>query len=155
MGMAEENQTCYTAYFDGSPTICDYVGIGYVIFAPDGKEIERCSDCIQGDNTRFEELAFLALLTRLDVLRLDTVRIFGDNNYVITQIHREKESKNPHINECRAILAPDPGWEAEWIPRGQNTIADSLAKQGKKHFLNSLSYEKTQSQELASPLMII
>jgi len=60
------------------------------------------------------------------------LQIVGDSNLVISQVNGEWKCKKPHLQtylkEVHTLLDEFESWDAWWIPREENYIADELSK---------------------------
>ena len=125
----------YKAYFDGSCFLND-CGIGYVVRDPDGFSVCEVAEYVgRGDALKAEYLALMALVQHLISLKIDQADIHGDSRTVVYQVNgqintREKSRFRQIIISTRQYFDDHPGWRLKWIPRKQNSTADSLATEG-------------------------
>lgn len=126
--------TC-KAFFDGS-CFNNYCGIGYAIRDSDGYHICKVSEFLgRGDALRAEYHALLALLTQLETRGIPTAVVCGDSRTVVYQVNGRVNTRRtnrflPIIVRARRFLCDNPGWALKWIPREENGLADSLAREG-------------------------
>lgn len=123
------------AYFDGS-CFLNYCGIGYMIRDPEGFAICEVSEYVgRGDALKAEYLALVALIQRLQTLRIDEAVIHGDSRTVVGQINGQMNTRRTNrfrevIMKTREYFFEHPGWHLKWIPRELNGRADALASDG-------------------------
>jgi len=115
------------------------LGIG--VICQNGRDVKRLAFNIGRGTVNHGEYVglFLALSEILQVERggtlFESVTVYGDSQVVIRQMTGEYEIKNPGLLcmafECCALcdLIKSP-IRFQWIPREQNTEADTLSKRG-------------------------
>jgi ribonuclease HI len=86
----------------------------------------------RGDALKAEYLALMALLERLESLRIDEAVIHGDSRTVIHQVKGKMNTRNTNrfrdlVMRMRRFMEEHPGWCLKWIPRAENGHADALA----------------------------
>ncbi len=124
-----------SAYFDGS-CFLNYCGIGYSIRDPNGFPICRVSEYVgRGDALKAEYLALVALLERLESLKIDEAVIHGDSRTVIYQVKGQINTRHTNrfrdlVIKTRRLMRDHPGWRLKWISRAENGQADALATEG-------------------------
>lgn len=129
-------QTAHTLYFDGS---CDpnpgQMAIGWHIDDAHGDEIMRgAAEIGWGTNNVAEWRAAIAVMTEAHRLGIQDVIIKGDSRIVIMPlqgrgkpIHKRAPHIQPFLEEAVKLRDRFRFFKAEWIPREENTRADSLS----------------------------
>lgn len=139
--MTRENDGA-TCFFDGC---CEPVNPGgtaaYGWVAYYGKERQQGHGVVgRGDgmtNNVGEYAGLLSLMSWLDERKIDKAKIYGDSSMVVEMAAGRWGKKNPHkkaphlipwLMKCREIIGRHPDWSLSWIPREENTEADTLSK---------------------------
>lgn len=127
-------------YFDGScgpKNPGDYACYAYVI-KNDDQELTRQNgiEC-QGESATNNIAEYAGLMHGLEYiiennLIKDHLEIFGDSQLVINQVNGDWKCKSSHLqvilNQVLKMLDQLDSWNATWVPREQNSIADGLSK---------------------------
>lgn len=126
-------------YFDGScgpKNPGGYACYAFVII-DEKKEIARKTgvEC-QGENATNNIAEYAGLLHGLEYMIENNitqkVEIFGDSQLVINQVNGTWKCKQKHLQTVLANvhskLDQFTSWEANWIPRENNALADGLSK---------------------------
>lgn len=113
---------------------------GYACYAfvliQDGAEIARKTgiEC-QGQGSTNNMAEYAGLKHGLEYMLengFTEVEIFGDSKLVISQVNGEWKCKSEHLREylkmVHNLLNQFGTWEASWVPRNENSLADSLSK---------------------------
>lgn len=126
-------------YFDGSCGPKNPGGkacYGFVINDENGERYRsRGLEC-KGPKATNNVAEYAALKHALKYLKetgyTGHVEIRGDSNLVVSQIRGDWKCKKEHLQQYLAevsdLLENFESWDAEWIPREENTIADALSK---------------------------
>ncbi len=131
----------YKGYFDGSskgnpgPAQC-----GWAILDERENIIDHASTT--GDEDRTNNYAeYMGLITLFNHLisanEIVNIEIFGDSALVINQVNGKWKCKSPNLKPLWinavtlfAYLTTFKHIKLTWVPREENTIADSLAQKG-------------------------
>jgi len=126
-------------YFDGSCGPKNPGGkacYGYVIFDGD-KEIhrDRGLEC-EGEGATNNVAEYAGLYHGLKYLvesgQTSLIEIIGDSQLVINQVNKTWKCKKEHLQEYLAkvhkLLDSFDNWSAKWVPREENSEADTLSK---------------------------
>jgi ribonuclease HI len=125
-------------YFDGS---CGpnnpggYACFAFVI-SDNGKEVVRKTGIhCQGEEATNNVAEYAGLIAGLEYMvenSLKNVEIFGDSKLVINQVNEDwkckAENLQPMLKAAHDLLPNFDSWEATWIPRDDNSLADGLSK---------------------------
>lgn len=126
-------------YFDGS---CGpnnpggYACYAYVVMNEDECIIKQTGVECEGKEATNNVAEYAGLKHGLQYL-LDNeitnkVEIFGDSKLVISQINGDWKCKQTHLQlmlkDVKALLDRFDYWEASWVPRNENSLADGLSK---------------------------
>lgn len=125
-------------YFDGS---CGPKNPGghacYAFVVYDGeKELYRESGLEVSGPAATNNIAEYSGLVRglryVTNLEFKDLEIFGDSALVVNQLNGDwkckKETLQPMLDEAKALLSNVPSWQATWISRELNQVADTLSK---------------------------
>lgn len=122
-------------YFDGS---CGPKNPGgYACYAFVVGDIKKNGIACQGDQATNNVAEYNGLIKGLEYLiennMIDeNLEIFGDSKLVISQLNGEWKCKKDHLNvllkKTTFLLESFKSWEATWIPREENIIADEFSK---------------------------
>ncbi len=107
-------------------------GIGMVLYAPDGAEIQAWGAPIgRATNNVAEYRALLEGLDRALELGVRRIEVFSDSELLVRQLTGRYKVRSPALAElhkrARALLDRFESWTARHIPRGQNGRANSIA----------------------------
>lgn len=122
-------------YFDGSCGPKNPGGYACYAFVIDDK-IQKNGVAFEGENATNNTAEFSGLIKGLEYLVenniFEKLEIFGDSKLVINQLNGEWKCKQEHLkillNKVKFLLESFESWEATWIPREENYLADSLSK---------------------------
>jgi ribonuclease HI len=143
-----EDGPTYELRFDGScvPNPGGVAGYGWVLYLHDAEEHDGPAKVAEGcgpvsappggvtTNNLAEWAALRAGLEWFRCLAVPVGRLLirGDSLLVIEQLAGSMACKKPHLqvyrDACLAILrATSFAWEAAWVPRDENAVADALS----------------------------
>nr|MCH9869276.1 reverse transcriptase-like protein [Serratia marcescens] len=119
-------------YVDGSATTANS-GAGILLLGPDDAKIEYAlSFAFQATNNEAEYEALLAGLRLTREMGAGRLQIFSDSQLVVNQIggtfSAEKTSLIRYRDMAKSLLAKFKEYTIEHLPRGENTMADALAR---------------------------
>ena len=127
------SDTAWRAWFDGSAVPnpgC--IGIGAVLLSPEGERLEISFSAGNGDNTRAEYLALIALLELAIEHGVQHLIVQGDSRVVLNDIDATAPIRTGEQEACRRqalhLMAHIPALQLQWIPRARNGDADRLAR---------------------------
>jgi ribonuclease HI len=107
-------------------------GIGVVISLADGTELLSWGESIgKTTNNVAEYRAMIAGLQKALELGCPAVQLRADSQLVVRQVNGRYKVKNARMKKLHAqvmdLLSRFESWEAAYVPREQNTAADTLA----------------------------
>lgn len=121
----------YKAFFDGGakPNPGERKIGGYITKSNDEILSRYSLEIGYGTNNEAEYSSIIFILEMLIREKVKTVSIYGDSLLVVNQVNglwKANEKMKPYRDQVRDLLIWFDWYELKQIPRGQNTIADSL-----------------------------
>lgn len=116
----------------GNPGSAAY---GFVVYSGAGIVLEKCGNYVgETTNNQAEYEGLIAGLTWCYQNRPESrVTIFMDSLLIVNQVKGIFKIKNqdllPKFKEVKRLVALFPGYEIAYVPRAQNSVADSLVNQ--------------------------
>ena len=124
----------WNAWFDGATknTNPGIRGIGGILKGPSGEIIEISEEVGEGTNNEAEYMALMAVLDAAIEAKVDHLVVHGDSQLVVNQVNEAWLIKSRELALlCKTVLtlkAQIPVVKVLWVPRTENTEADTLSK---------------------------
>ncbi|CAL62751.1 Hypothetical protein, putative ribonuclease H domain [Herminiimonas arsenicoxydans] len=127
--------TAWLAWFDGtSHPNPGKMGVGGVLKNPNGELTSISFPAGQGDSSKAEYLALIAVLQAALEVRPAKLVIYGDSRVVLDDVQAENGALvlSHHRMRARQLIAQLANPALIWIPRRKNAAADALSQQAVK-----------------------
>ncbi|GGC68649.1 ribonuclease HI family protein [Undibacterium terreum] len=135
--LAQPDAAAWQAWFDGSThPNPGRMGVGGILKSPDGAVVRISRAAGQGNSSKGEYLALIAVLQEAVRLQPKKLQIYGDSQVVINDVMQQggktASGLESHRAQARQLMAQLNLLSLTWVPRHKNAEADALSQQAIK-----------------------